>query len=157
MAIVFSDGTQSFSSKIIQIKRNLRNSGTTTSSSSAQDILNIDFTPKSSSSVIYCQLSGAAYLEAEPGGMRVRFYDDTDGNRFGTSLGGDDPLVLRFDFQGLGNDEVYSYAGITWRALEASWGTSVKSIKAQYYSAGSTVGFLSDFAPVTYTIMEVIE
>ena len=40
MAIYFGDGSvQNFSSKIIQVKRNLRTSGTTTSSGSAQDLL----------------------------------------------------------------------------------------------------------------------
>tara|TARA_R100000322_G_C5345630_1_gene166901 strand:- start:150 stop:626 length:477 start_codon:yes stop_codon:yes gene_type:complete len=157
MAINFGDGSvQSFSSKIIQIKKNLRSSGTTTSSGSAQDILTMDITPKSSSSTIICQLTGIGYIQSEPGGLRVRFYDNTDSNRFGTSLGGDDPLALRFDFQSLSNGDVYSYAGITWRAMESSWGTSNKQIKAQYYSAGGTVGFLSDHAPVTYTIYEVM-
>ena len=158
MAIYFGDGSvQSFSGKIIQVKRNLRSSGTTTSSGSAQDILSMDFTPKSSSSKVHCQLTGTGYIQSEPGGLRVRFYDATDSNRFGLSLGSDDPLALRFDFQSLSNGDVYSYAGITWRAQENSWGTSTKQIKAQYYSAGGTVGFLSDHTPVTYTIMEVIE
>tara|TARA_R100000234_G_scaffold12617_2_gene7001 strand:+ start:202 stop:684 length:483 start_codon:yes stop_codon:yes gene_type:complete len=159
MAINFGDGSiQSFSGKIIQVVRNLRSTGTTTSSSSAQDLLTIDFTPKSNSSVIHCQLTGVAYMQSEPGGIRVRFYDNTDSNRFGASLGGDDPLVLRMDLQGGHSGDVFSYAGITWRAQEASWGaTNVKQIKAQYYSAGGTVGFLSNHAPVTCTIMEVQE
>tara|TARA_R100001163_G_C5014104_1_gene159041 strand:- start:397 stop:876 length:480 start_codon:yes stop_codon:yes gene_type:complete len=158
MAINFGDGSvQSFSSKVIQVVRSLRSSGTTTSSGSAQDLLTISFTPKSSSSVIHCQLTGVAYMQSEPGGIRVRFYDDTDGNRFGTSLGGDDPLILRMDLQGGHSGDVFSYAGITWRVQESSWGTSAKSIKAQYYSAGGTVGFLSDHAPVTCTITEVQE
>ena len=157
MAINFGDGSvQSFSSKIIQVKKNLRSSGTTTSSGSANDILTMDITPKSSSSTIICQLTGVAYMESEPGGIRVRFYDNTDSNRFGTSLGGDDPLALRMDLQGGHSGSVYSYAGITWRAMESSWGTSNKQIKAQYYSAGGTVGFLSNHAPVTYTIYEVM-
>ena len=158
MAIVFSDGTQSFSSKIIQVKRNLRASSTTTSSGSAQDILSMDFTPKSGSSVIHAQITGAAFIDSEPGGIRLRFYDNTDGNRFGTSLGGDDPLILRMDLQGGHSGDVFTYAGVTWRAQESSWGAgTTKAIKAQYYSAGGTVGFSSSHAPVTYTLMEVME
>ncbi len=157
MAINFGDGSvQSFSSKIIQVKKNQRSSGITTSSGSAQDILSMDMTPKSSSSTIICELTGIAYMQSEPGGIRARFYDATDSNRFGDNLGSSDPLVFRMDLQSLSNGDVYSYAGITWRAVESSWGTSVKQIKAQYYSAGGTCGFLSDHAPVTYTIYEVM-
>ena len=75
MAINFGDGSiQSFSSKIIQVKKNQRSSGTTSSSSSAQDLLSMDITPKSSSSTIICELTGAGYMQYEPGGLRVRFY-----------------------------------------------------------------------------------
>ena len=158
MAINFGDGSvQSFSSKVIQIVRSVYSSGTTTSSGSAQDIMTISFTPKSSSSKIHCELSGAAYFREEPGGIRVRFYDDSDSNRFGSGLGSDDPLAFRMDLQGGHSGDVFSYAAITWRVQESSWGTSAKNIKSQYYSAGGTCGFLSDHAPVTMTIMEVIE
>ena len=55
MAINFGDSSvQTFSSKIIQVKRALRATQITTSSSSYSDITSLDFTPKSSSSVIHC-------------------------------------------------------------------------------------------------------
>ena len=158
MSINFGDSSvQSVATKVIQVARSLYSSGTTTSSGSAQDIMTISFTPKSSSSVIHCELSGAAYFRQEPGGIRVRFYDGSDSNRFGTGLASDDPLGFRMDLQGGLSGDVFSYAAITWRAQESSWGTSAKSIKAQYYSAGGQCGFLSDHAPVTMTITEVFE
>ena len=159
MAINFGDGSiQSVSSKIIQVSRSLGGSGTTTSSGNAQTLLTITFTPKSSNSKIHCQLTGIAYVQSEPGGIRVRFRDITDNNRFGDNLGSDDPLALRFDFQGGHSGDVFSYAGITWRAQESSWGAgTAKQIRAQYYSAGGTVGFLSQHTPYTFTVMEVME
>ena len=87
MAINFGDGSvQSFSSKVIQVKRNLRTSAVTTSSTSMQNVLTLGITPKSSSSRIRCEFTGVAYVKQEPDGLRGRFYDDTDSNRFGTGL-----------------------------------------------------------------------
>ena len=159
MAINFGDGSvQSFSSKVIQVKRNLRTSAVTTSSTSMQNVLTIGITPKSSSSRIRCEFSGVAYVKREPDGLRGRFYDDTDGNRFGTGLSSDDPLLYRFDLQGGHSGDIFAYAGIIWRADEASWGTSNKNITFQISSAnGDTVGFISNFLPATYTISEEME
>ena len=158
MAINFGDNSvQSFSGKVIQVKRSLYSSGTTSSSSGMSDITNISFTPKSSSSKIHMELSGSAYIQSEPGGIRVDFYDGTNNVRQGNGLGTDRPLAFRFDFQGGHSGNVYSYACITWRSTSDSWGTSARNIFAQYSSAGGTVGFLSDHAPVTMTITEVIE
>ena len=159
MAINFGDGSvQSFSSKIIQVKRNLRTSAITTSSSSMQDVLTLGITPKSSSSVIHCEFTGIFYFSSEPGGFRGRFYDNTDSNRFGTGLSSDDPLLHRFDLQSLSNGGAYAYVGGTWRAQEASWGTSNKDIKFQMSRSGNgSVGFIDEFLPATFTIMEVME
>ncbi len=159
MAINFGDGSvQSVSSKVIQVKRNLRSSGITTSSTSSQDVLTIGITPKSSSSRIRCEFTGIAYVQREPGGLMGRFYDDTDGNRFGTSLSNDDPLLYRFDMQSVSNGNIYAYAAVIWRADEASWGTSNKNIKFQISAPnGNTVGFISDYLPATFTISEELE
>ena len=159
MSIYFGDGSvQSFSSKVIQVKRNLRTSAVTTSSTSMQNVLTIGITPKSSSSRIRCEFSGVAYVKQEPDGLRGRFYDDTDSNRFGTGLSSDDPLLYRFDLQGGHSGDIFAYAGIIWRADEASWGTSNKNITFQMCSAnGGTVGFISNFLPATYTITEEME
>ena len=91
--------------------------------------------------------------------MRGRFYDNTDSNRFGTSLGTEDPLLFRFDLQQLSNGDVYAYAGVIWRADEASWGAGTsKNIKFQMSNSGNgTSGFLSDHLPATFTITEVME
>tara|TARA_R100000742_G_C4235404_1_gene56108 strand:- start:273 stop:749 length:477 start_codon:yes stop_codon:yes gene_type:complete len=158
MAIVFSDGTQSFSSKVIQVKRVLRTSQVTTTSSTMADVENLVFTPKSSSSVIHCEFTGVVYVTEEPGGLRGRFYDHSDSNRFGTSLSVDDPLLFRFDLQSLSNGDIYAYCGVTWRVQEASWGTSSKDIRFQISRSGNgTVGFITEFLPATFTITEVIE
>ena len=96
MAINFGDSSiQSFSSKIIQVKRALRASQITTTSSTMSDVTSLDFTPKSASSRIHCEFTGCAYQSEEPGGMRGRFYDTTDSNRFGTSLGTENLSLLR--------------------------------------------------------------
>ena len=161
MAINFGDSSvQTFSSKIIQVKRALRATQITTSSSSYSDVTSLDFTPKSSSSVIHCEFTGNAYVEEEPGGVRLRFYDNTDSDRFGTSLHASEsgPLVWRFDFQGGHTGAIYSYGGIIWRAQESSWGTSSKNIKVQLAQGGNgTVGFISEYLPCTFTITEVME
>ena len=159
MAINFGDGSiQEFSSKIIQVKRNLRSSQITTTSGTMSDVLTIGITPKSSGSVIHCEFTGIAYLDSEPAGVRGRFYDDTDSARFGTSLGTEDPLIWRFDMQSLSNGNIYAYAGVTWRTQEASWGTSNHNIKFQISQIGNNaVGFLAEFMPCTFTIMEVME
>ena len=160
MAINFGDSSiQTFSSKIIQVKRALRASQITTTSSTMSDVTSIDFTPKSASSRIHCEFTGCAYQSEEPGGMRGRFYDTTDSNRFGTSLGTEDPLLFRFDLQQLSNGDVYAYAGVIWRADEASWGAGTsKNIKFQMSNSGNgTSGFLSDHLPATFTITEVME
>ena len=160
MAINFGDSSiQTFSSKIIQVKRALRASQITTTSSTMSDVTSIDFTPKSASSRIHCEFTGCAYQSEEPGGMRGRFYDNTDSNRFGTSLGTEDPLLFRFDLQQLSNGDVYAYAGVIWRADEASWGAGTsKNIKFQMSNSGNgTSGFLSDHLPATFTITEVME
>ena len=160
MAINFGDSSiQTFSSKIIQVKRALRASQITTTSSTMSDVTSIDFTPKSASSRIHCEFTGCAYQSEEPGGMRGRFYDNTDSNRVGTSLGTEDPLLFRFDLQQLSNGDVYAYAGVIWRADEASWGAGTsKNIKFQMSNSGNgTSGFLSDHLPATFTITEVME
>ena len=160
MAINFGDGSvQSFSSKVIQVKRNLRTSAVTTSSTSMQNVLTIGITPKSGSSRIRCEFSGVAYVKQEPDGLRGRFYDDTDGNRFGTGLSSDDPLLYRFDLQGGHSGDIFAYAGIIWRADEASWGAGTnKNITFQMCSAnGGTVGFIANFLPATYTITEEMD
>jgi hypothetical protein len=160
MAINFGDSSiQTFSSKIIQVKRSLRTSQITTTSSTMTDVENIDFTPKSASSRIHCEFTGCAYQSEEPGGMRGRFYDATDSNRFGTSLGTEDPLLLRFDLQQLSDGDIYAYAGVIWRADEASWGAGTsKTIKFQISNSGNgSSGFLSDHLPATFTITEVME
>jgi|TARA_A100001391_G_scaffold2219_1_gene2225 hypothetical protein len=160
MAINFGDGSvQNFSAKVIQVKRNLRSSEIQTSSTSMQDVLTIGITPKSSSSRIRCEFTGVAYVQQEPDGLRGRFYDDTDGNRFGTGLSSDDPLLYRFDLQGGHSGNIFAYAGIIWRADEASWGAGTnKNIKFQLSSAnGGNVGFISSFLPATFTIAEEIE
>ena len=158
MAIVFSDATQSFSSKVIQVKRSLRTSQITTSSSSYDAVTSITFTPKSSSSVIHAEFTGCVYVQQEPGGLRGQFYDVTDSNRFGTSLSNEDPLLLRFDFQSLSNGYVYSYAGTTWRTQESSWGTSAKEIAFRMCQSGNgTVGFITEYLPATLTLTEVME
>ena len=160
MAINFGDGSvQDFSGKIIQVKRALRATQITTTSSSQSDVTSIDFTPKSSSSRIHCEFTGCAYQSEEPGGLRARFYDTTDGNRFGTSLGSDDPLLFRFDLQQLSNGAIYAYAGVIWRADEASWGAGTsKNIKFQISNSGDgSSGFLSEHLPATFTITEVME
>ena len=159
MAINFGDGSvQSFSAKVIQVKRALRTTEIQTSSSSMSDVSSISFTPKSSSSRIRCEFTCVAYIQQEPGGMRGRFYDHTDSNRFGTSLSSDDPLLYRFDFQGGHSVAVYSYAGITGRADEASWGTSAKEIKFQIALSGNgSTGIISSFLPATFTISEEME
>ena len=159
MAINFGDGSvQSFSAKVIQVKRALRTTEIQTSSSSMSDVSSISFTPKSSSSRIRCEFTCVAYIQQEPGGMRGRFYDHTDSNRFGTSLSSDDPLLYRFDFQGGHSGAVYSYAGVTWRADEASWGTSAKEIKFQIALSGNgSTGIISSFLPATFTISEEME
>ena len=159
MAINFGDGSiQEFSGKIIQVKRALRASQIITTSSSMSDVTSISFTPKSSSSRIHCNFTGVAYVSEDPGGMKGRFYDATDSNVFGTSLGTDVPLLFRFDLQQLSNGGIYAYAGITWRADEASWGTSAKEIKFQMGLLGNgTVGFITEYLPATFTIQEVME
>ena len=159
MAINFGDGSvQSFSAKVIQVKRALSTTEIQTISSSMSDVSSISFTPKSSSSRIRCEFTCVAYIQQEPGGMRGRFYDHTDSNRFGTSLSSDDPLLYRFDFQGGHRGAVYSYAGITWRADEASWGTSAKEIKFQIALSGNgSTGIISSFLPATFTISEEME
>tara|TARA_Y100000996_G_C22502127_1_gene634876 strand:+ start:583 stop:1068 length:486 start_codon:yes stop_codon:yes gene_type:complete len=160
MAINFGDGSvQDFSSKIIQVKRALRATEITTTSSTMSDVTSIDFTPKSASSRIHCEFTGCAYQSEEAGGLRGRFYDTTDSNRFGTSLSGDDPLLFRFDMQQLSDGAIYAYAGIIWRADEASWGAGTsKNIKFQISNSGNgSSGFISSFLPATFTIMEVIE
>lgn len=159
MAINFGDGSvQSFSAKVIQVKRALRASAITTTSTSMQNVTSIDFTPKSSSSRIRAEFTGCAYVKREPDGLRGRFYDHTDSNRFGTSLSSDDPLLYRFDMQGGHSGDIFAYAGIIWRADEASWGTSSKQIGFQMASAnGDSVGFISSFLPATLTITEEIE
>tara|TARA_A100001388_G_C28650178_1_gene441556 strand:- start:378 stop:860 length:483 start_codon:yes stop_codon:yes gene_type:complete len=160
MAINFGDSSiQSFSSKIIQVKRALRASQITTTSSTMSDVTSLDFTPKSASSRIHCEFTGCAYQSEEPGGMRGRFYDTTDSNRFGTSLGTENPLLFRLDLQQLSDGDIYGYAGIIWRADEASWGAGTsKNIKFQISNSGNgTSGFLSDHLPATFTITEVME
>ena len=159
MAINFGDSSvQTFSSKIIQVKRALRASQITTTSGSMSDVTSISFTPKSASSVIHCEFTGVAYVSEEPGGLRGRFYDSTDSNRFGTSLSAEDPLLYRFDMQQVSNGGIYAYAGITWRAQESSWGTSAKEIKFQISLIGNgTVGFITEYLPATFTITEVME
>ena len=160
MAINFGDGSiQEFSGKIIQVKRALRASQLITTSSSMSDVTSIDFTPKSASSRIHCHFTGVAYVSEEPGGLKGRFYDSTDSNVFGTSLGTDTPLLFRFDFQQVSNGAIYAYAGATWRADEASWGAGTsKNIKFQIGLLGNgTVGFLTEYLPATFTIQEVME
>ena len=159
MAINFGDGSvQSFSAKVIQVKRVLRASAITTTSTSMQNVTSVTFTPKSSSSRIRAEFTGVAYVKQEPDGMRGRLYDHTDSNRFGTSLSSDDTLLYRFDIQGGHSGDIFSYEGIIWRADEASWGTSSKQIGFQMASAnGGTVGFISNFLPATLTISEEIE
>ena len=159
MAINFGDGSvQSFSAKVIQVKRALRASAITTSSYSMQNVTSLDFTPKSSSSRIRAEFTGVAYVQQEPGGLRGRFYNHTDSDRFGTSLSSDDPLLYRFDMQGGHSGNIFAYAGIIWRADEASWGTSSKQIGFQMSSAnGNNVGFISSFLPATLTISEEME
>ena len=159
MAINFGDGSvQSFSGKIIQVKRNLRTSAITTSSSSMSDVLTLGITPKSSSSVIHCEFSGIFYHEREPGGLRGRFYDSSDSNRFGTGLSSDDPLLARMDLQSLSNGGAYAYTAGIWRAQESSWGTSNKDIKFQISRSGDgSAGFITEFLPATFTIMECME
>ena len=160
MAINFGDSSvQTFSSKIIQVKRALRASQITTTSSTMSDVTSLDFTPKSASSRIHCEFTGCAYQSEEPGGMRGRFYDTTDSNRFGTSLGTENPLLFRLDLQQLSDGDIYGYAGIIWRADEASWGAGTsKNIKFQISNSGNgTSGFLSDHLPATFTITEVME
>ena len=159
MAINFGDSSvQSFSAKVIQVKRALRTTEIQTESSSMSDVTSINFTPKSSSSRIRCEFTGVVYIEEEPGGLRGRFYDHTASQRFGTSLSSDDPLLYRFDMQGGHSGDIFAYAGIIWRADEASWGTSSKQIGFQMASAnGGTVGFISNFLPATLTISEEIE
>ena len=159
MAINFGDGSvQSFSAKVIQVKRVLRASAITTTSTSMQNVTSVTFTPKSSSSRIRAEFTGVAYVKQEPDGMRGRLYDHTDSNRFGTSLSSDDPLLYRFDMQGGHSGDIFAYARIIWRADEASWGTSSKQIGFQMASAnGGTVGFISNFLPATLTISEEIE
>tara|TARA_R100000329_G_C7454612_1_gene160048 strand:- start:31 stop:513 length:483 start_codon:yes stop_codon:yes gene_type:complete len=160
MAINFGDGSvQNFSAKVIQVKRNLRTSGITTSSTSNSDVLTLGITPKSASSRIRCEFSGIGYVQQEPGGLMGRFYDDTDGNRFGTGLSTDDPLLYRFDMQNLSNGNIFAYAAVIWRADEASWGAGTnKNIKFQISAPnGNTVGFLGDYLPATFTITEEIE
>ena len=123
-----------------------------------QNVTSVTFTPKSSSSRIRAEFTGVAYVKQEPDGMRGRLYDHTDSNRFGTSLSSDDPLLYRFDMQGGHSGDIFAYAGIIWRADEASWGTSSKQIGFQMASAnGGTVGFISNFLPATLTISEEIE
>ena len=146
------------SAKVIQVKRVLRASAITTTSTSMQNVTSVTFTPKSSSSRIRAEFTGVAYVKQEPDGMRGRLYDHTDSNRFGTSLSSDDPLLYRFDMQGGHSGDIFAYAGIIWRADEASWGTSSKQIGFQMASAnGGTVGFISNFLPATLTISEEIE
>ena len=160
MAINFGDGSiQEFSGKIIQVKRALRASQLITTSSSMSDVTSIDFTPKSASSRIHCHFTGVAYVSEEPGGLKGRFYDSTDSNVFGTSLGTDTPLLFRFDFQQVSNGAIYAYAGATWRADEASWGAGTsKNIKFQISNSGDgSSGFLSEHLPATFTITEVME
>ena len=160
MAINFGDGSiQEFSGKIIQVKRNLRTSQVTTTSTSMSDVLTLGISPKSASSVIHCEFTGIAYVSEETGGLRGRFYDDTDSNRFGTGLSSEDPLLFRFDMQQLSNGGIYAYAGITWRAQEASWGAGTnKDIKFQMGLLGNgTVGFITEYLPATFTITEVME
>ena len=160
MAINFGDGSiQEFSGKIIQVKRNLRTSQVVTTSSSMSDVLTLGISPKSASSVIHCEFTACAYVSEEPGGLRGRFYDDTDSNRFGTGLSSDDPLLYRFDLQGGHSGDIFAYAGIIWRADEASWGAGTnKNITFQMSSAnGGTVGFIANFLPATYTITEEME
>ena len=159
MAINFGDGSvQSFSGKVIQVKRSLRATAITTSSTSMQNVTSLQFTPKSSSSRIRAEFTGVAYVKQEPDGMRGRLYDHTDSNRFGTSLSSDDPLLYRFDMQGGHSGDIFAYAGIIWRADEASWGTSQKQIGFQMCSAnGNNVGFISNFLPATLTVTEEME
>ena len=160
MAINFGDGSeQSFSTKIIQVKRVLRTSQYITQGSSMGSVTSMDFTPKANSSVIHCVFSGVFYLESEPGGLRGRFYDVTDSNRFGTSLSSEDPLLFRHDFQNLSNGGAYAYCGGLWRTHEASWGaTNQKNIAFQISKANDGyVGFITEFLPATFTITEVME
>ena len=161
MAIYFGDNSiQSFSAKIIQVKRVLRTTQYITNSGSMGSVTSMDFTPKANSSTIHCQLSGVFYTEQEPGGLRGRFYDVTDGNRFGLGLhSSEDPLLFRQDLQNLSNGGSYSYCGGLWRAQESSWGaTNQKNIAFQIAQANNGyVGFISEFMPATFTITEVME
>ena len=160
MAIIFGDGSeQNYSAKIIQVKRALRTSQYVTSSGSMGTVTALDFTPKANSSTIHCQLSGVFYVEQEPGGLRGRFYDVTDSNRFGSGLSNEDPLLFRQDLQNLSNGGSYSYCGGLWRAQEGSWGaTNQKNIAFQISQANNgSVGFITEFLPATFTITEVME
>ena len=159
MAIYFGNNSvQSVSSKVIQVKRNLRTSQYITTSGTMGSVLSLSITPESSSSVIHCVFSGVFYLESEPGGLRGRFYDDTDSNRFGTGLANEDPLLFRHDFQNLSNGGAYAYCGGLWRAQESSWGTSSKTITFQISQVNNGyVGFITEFLPATFTITEVME
>jgi len=160
MAINFGDGSeQSFSTKIIQVKRVLRTSQYITNSSSMGSVTSMDFTPKANSSKIHCEFSGVFYLESEPGGLRGRFYDVTDSNRFGLGLSNEDPLLFRQDLQNLSNGGSYSYVGGLWRTQESSWGaTNQKNIAFQIGQVNNGyVGFITEFLPATFTITEVME
>tara|TARA_Y100001970_G_C14099087_1_gene784431 strand:- start:710 stop:1213 length:504 start_codon:yes stop_codon:yes gene_type:complete len=124
----------------------------TTTSSSYQDHLTINFTPKRSDSVLQYLVNGVVFVQAEPGGVNGRIRDTTAG----TTINNERNQMFRFDLQGGHSGNIYARVGASLIYYGDSWGTSQHVIKFQFNAENSnTAGMVCSMQPTVFSIMEI--